>query len=297
MPIQTAVFPVAGLGTRFLPATKSTPKEMLPVVDKPLIQYAAEEAVSAGVEGLVFITSRMKHSIADHFDTAFELEHRLEQSGKHDLLRRCRQTLPREVNRIYIPQAEALGLGHAVGCARPAIGDGFFAVLLADDLILPEEQNCLAEMIEVHERTGASVIGVQEVPDAEIHRYGVVTIEAREGRTARISGIVEKPALADAPSRLGVVGRYILSPRILDCIDAIGPDDKGEIQLTDAIARLMEDEPVYAHRFRGRRYDCGNREGFVHATLDAALDDAEMGPRLRSVIRSWLPENDVDTTP
>ncbi len=289
--ILTAVFPVAGMGTRFLPATKSTPKEMLPIVDKPLIQYAAEEAVSAGIDSLVFITNRTKHSISDHFDRAYELEDRLSRAGKQALLQRARQTLPRDVNRLYIPQGEPKGLGHAVGCAESAVGRAFFAVLLADDLILNDELGCIGQMLAIHQQTGASVIAVEQVPQHEISRYGVVAVEQMHNGAGRITSIVEKPAPEDAPSDLGVVGRYILSPRIFDLLKDVAADGHGEIQLTDAIAMLLREEPVYALQFDGRRYDCGHREGFVHATVDVALNDAELGPRLRPQLQAWLNEN------
>lgn len=286
--VLTALFPVAGMGTRFLPATKSTPKEMLPVVDKPLIQYATQEAVAAGIESLVFITNRTKHSISDHFDAAYELEDRLAKAGKHDLLRRARETLPENINQIYIPQGEPKGLGHAVGCAEPAVGNAFFAVLLADDLILHEGQGCIAQMLAVHQQTGGSVIAVEQVPDEYISRYGVVAVEAMENGVGRIQKIVEKPSAKDAPSNLGVVGRYILSPRIFALLQETAPDEGDEIQLTDAIAQLLAEEPVYALQFDGRRYDCGHREGFVHATVDVALNDQELGPRLRPLLQQWL---------
>lgn len=277
--VRKAVFPVAGLGTRFLPATKSTPKEMLPVVDKPLIQYAAEEAVQAQADSLIFITSRMKHSISDHFDVAFELETRLERGGKEELLQRCRQTLPQEVSRLYIPQGEALGLGHAVLCAQTAVGDEFFTVLLADDLILDREgQGCLHQLIEAHRLTGASIIAVEPISDEDCERYGVVSISESAGselpmNLMRLDGIVEKPAPAEAPSRLGVVGRYLLSPKIFHYLARQPADHRGEIQLTDAIAQLLKHEPVYALAFRGQRYDCGSKAGFVQATLDVAMED------------------------
>ncbi len=289
-PVSAAVFPVAGMGTRFLPATKSTPKEMLPIVDKPLIQYAAEEAVHAGIDSLVFITNHTKHSISDHFDTAYELEDRLSKAGKDELLQRARKTLPRDVNRVYIPQGEPKGLGHAVSCAESAVGRAFFAVLLADDLILNAERGCLQQMLEIHRQTGASVIAVEQVPREELSRYGVVAVDELSNGAGRITSIVEKPRPQDAPSDLGVVGRYILSPRVFDLLHSVAADGHGEIQLTDAIARLLDEEPVYAYRFEGRRYDCGHREGFVHATVDAALSDAELGPRLRPLLQEWLDE-------
>ncbi|GAB4181893.1 MAG: UTP--glucose-1-phosphate uridylyltransferase GalU [Wenzhouxiangellaceae bacterium] len=258
---------------------------MLPIVDKPLIQYAAEEAVHAGVDSLVFITSRMKHSISDHFDVAFELETRLERGGKTELLRRCRETLPNEVSRLYIPQGEALGLGHAVLCARPAVGDEFFTVLLADDLILnPEGAGCVQQLIQAHRRTGASIIAVEPISDDDCRRYGVVAVASEEQGLLRLNGIVEKPEPQAAPSRLGVVGRYLLSPRIFNYLRDQAPDGRGEIQLTDAIARLLRDEPVYALPFKGQRYDCGSKAGYVRATLDVAMRD----PSLRECLSGWL---------
>lgn len=271
-PVRKAVFPVAGMGSRFLPATKSTPKEMLPVVDKPLIQYAVEEAVSAGCDAMVFVTSRLKHSIADHFDTAFELEHRLARTGKQELLDRCRNVLPDNVSRVYVPQHEALGLGHAVLCAWPAVGKAPFAVLLADDLIRAPEPGCIGQMVRHYEETGASVIGVQQVPADQVDRYGIVEVDDDN----RVRSIVEKPAADDAPSNLGVVGRYILTPRIFELLRDLSPGAGGEIQLTDAIARLLNEEPVHAFPFDGVRYDCGNKAGFVRATVDYALEHEDL---------------------
>lgn len=295
-PVRKAVFPVAGLGTRFLPATKSTPKEMLPVVDKPLIQYAAEEAVQARMDSLVFITSRMKHSISDHFDVAFELETRLERGGKAELLQRCRQTLPREVSKLYIPQGEALGLGHAVLCAQAAVGNEFFTVLLADDLILDREgQGCLDQLVKAHHLTGASIIAVEPIQNEDCERYGVIDpvmedFEQHPMGLIKLKGIVEKPKAENAPSRLGVVGRYLLSPKIFHYLTQQPADQRGEIQLTDAIAQLLQDEPVYALPFRGQRYDCGSKAGFVHATLDVAMEDSvlrvELVERLRKLIEA-----------
>jgi UTP--glucose-1-phosphate uridylyltransferase len=295
--VSKAVFPVAGLGTRFLPATKSTPKEMLPVVDKPLIQYAAEEAVQAHVESLIFITSRMKHTISDHFDVAFELETRLERGGKEELLKRCRQTLPKEVSRLYIPQGEALGLGHAVLCAEPAVGDEFFTVLLADDLILDRAgQGCLHQLIEAHRLTGASIIAVEPISDEDCERYGVVSVSESADQELpmnlmRLNGIVEKPATTDAPSRLGVVGRYLLSPKIFHYLARQPADHRGEIQLTDAIAQLLKHEPVYALAFRGQRYDCGSKAGFVQATLDVAMEDESLRHELSQRLHQHLQSN------
>ena len=289
-PVRKAVFPVAGMGTRFLPATKSTPKEMLPVVDKPLIQYAVEEAVAGGCDALTFITSRLKQSIADHFDTAYELEHRLEGAGKHELLRICRNVVPEHVARLYLRQHEALGLGHAVLCARPAVGDAPFAVLLADDLIRAPEPGCIGRMIEHYERTGASVLGVQEVPRDQVNRYGIVEVDEDH----RIRSIVEKPSPEDAPSNLAVVGRYVLVPRIFELLDDQPPGAGGEIQLTDAIARLLDEQPVHAHAFEGVRYDCGHKSGFVRATLDHALDHDDLRDDLLAFMAERLGNGDEE---
>ena len=291
-----AVFPVAGMGTRFLPATKCTPKEMLPIVDKPLIQYAAEEAVQAGCRSLIFITNRTKHTISDHFDSAYELEDRLQRAGKHALLDRVRNTLPAaDVSRLYIPQDSPQGLGHAVAMAQAAVGERFFAVLLADDLILPQQgQGCLAQMLAIHQRTGASVIAVQQVPRQHIHRYGVVAVDDFTDDVGRVTAIVEKPEADEAPSDLGVVGRYILAPAIFDLIEQVKPDARGEIQLTDAIAMLLQQQPVYACRFAGTRHDCGHHEGFVHATLDVAMRDANLRQSLLPLMQTMLEESNAD---
>ncbi len=285
-PIHKAIFPVAGLGTRFLPATKSTPKEMLPIVDKPLIQYAAEEAVAAGAETLVFITSRMKHSISDHFDTAFELESRLQRAGKSELLRRCREVLPAPVARLYIPQGDALGLGHAVLCAKPAVGDEAFHVLLADDLILnPGGANCAHQLAAAHLSTGASVVAVEPIDDDGCSRYGVIDIAAESGGLFRLTGIVEKPGPEAAPSRWGVVGRYVLTPGIFTCLEKQPLDERGEIQLTAALADLLFHEPVYALPLAGRRFDCGSRHGYLQATIEIAWQDPVLRNELHRCYR------------
>jgi UTP--glucose-1-phosphate uridylyltransferase len=282
-PIQTAVFPVAGRGTRFLPATKASPKEMLPVVDKPLIQYAVEEALAAGARRLVFITGASKRAIEDHFDSDQELEQLLEQQGKSDLLRQLRSVLPSYATCIYIRQPAPLGLGHAVLCARPAVGDEPFFVHLADDLI-DAEQPVLAQMSDVYAARQASVIGCQVVPRAETGKYGIVATQGR-GDTRRIHGIVEKPRPAAAPSTLAVVGRYLLTPRIFDHLERIGRGAGGEIQLTDGIARLLDEEAVYAHRFVGTRYDCGSKLGYLQATVDYALAHPELGAAFGAHLR------------
>ncbi len=271
-PVRKAVFPVAGLGTRFLPATKSIPKEMLPVVDKPLIQYAVEEALKAGIDTLIFITSRNKHSISDHFDTAFELQTRLAQSGKTELLSRVCEIVPDHVNLVYVTQAEALGLGHAILCAESVVGDEPFAIILADDLVLSHGPGAIAQMIDLYNRTGASVLGVEEIPPELTRSYGVVGVTENVDGLRAIHTIVEKPDFKDAPSNLGVVGRYVLSPRIFDCLRNVKAGVGGEIQLTDGIAALLQSETVLALPFEGVRFDCGSREGYVRATIDHALE-------------------------
>ncbi|MDR9406218.1 MAG: UTP--glucose-1-phosphate uridylyltransferase GalU [Spiribacter sp.] len=277
--IRKAVFPVAGLGTRFLPATKANPKEMLPVVDKPLIQYAAEEAVKAGIETLVFVNGRNKRSIPDHFDKAYELETELEEQNKLERLKAVRDIIPAHVACIYIRQSEALGLGHAVLCAEPVIGDEPFAVILADDLIDDGDQGgCLAQMVEQYDQQVASILGVQRVPHAHTDRYGVVDVEPVGERIGRLKGIIEKPDPADAPSDLGVVGRYILNGSIFNKLRQTRPGSGGEIQLTDAIDALMRDEPVFAYEFLGRRYDCGDKLGYLQATVEYGLKHPELGP-------------------
>jgi UTP--glucose-1-phosphate uridylyltransferase len=273
-PVTKAVFPVAGLGTRFLPATKSIPKEMLPIVDKPLIQYAVEEALEAGIETLVFVTSRKKHAISDHFDTAFELQTRLAAAGKSELLERITGIVPESISLVYVTQAEALGLGHAILCAESVIGDEPFAILLADDLIRNPGNGALSQLIEVHNQTGASVIGVEEIPEEKTRSYGVVGVKTDENGRQAIHTMVEKPAPEDAPSRLGVVGRYVLSSSIFARLRTVQAGAGGEIQLTDGISQMLGSETVLACPFEGIRYDCGSRQGFIRATMDYAVDDA-----------------------
>lgn len=276
--IRKAVFPVAGLGTRFLPATKANPKEMLPVVDKPLIQYAAEEAVRAGIDTLIFVNGRNKRSIPDHFDKAYELETELEQSGKLDRLDAVRNIVPPEVACIYIRQSEALGLGHAVLCAEPVVGDEPFAVILADDLIDDEEKGgCLAQMVARYDEQVATILGVERVPPERTDRYGVVDTESITPRLGRLNSIVEKPHPDDAPSNLGVVGRYILNGSIFAKLRQTAPGAGGEIQLTDAIAALMSDEPVLAYEFEGTRYDCGDKLGYLQATVEYGVKHPDFG--------------------
>jgi UTP--glucose-1-phosphate uridylyltransferase len=282
--IRTAVFPVAGRGTRFLPATKASPKEMLPVVDKPLIQYAVEEALAAGAQRLVFITGASKRAIEDHFDSDQELEEMLQEQGKSDLLKMLRSVLPSYASCIYIRQAAPLGLGHAVLCAQPAVGAEPFFVHLADDLIRSQVA-CLAQMAEVYDSKRASVLGVQLVPRADTDKYGIVEVEADRSATSRVRSIVEKPKPAQAPSNLAVVGRYVLSPAIFEHLTRIGQGSGGEIQLTDGIAALMREEAVYAHRFEGKRFDCGSKLGYLQATVEYALGHPSLGREFQRYLR------------
>jgi len=282
--LKVAVFPVAGLGTRFLPATKAQPKEMLPVVDKPLIQYAVEEAYAAGIRHMVFITGRSKRAIEDHFDTAYELENELEAAGKYSLLELLRSVRMDDMHFSYVRQHRVLGLGHAVLCAEHVVGSKPFAVLLADDLMVGQPP-VLAQMGEQFARLGRSVLAVQEVPTEHTRRYGIVAGKPIEERITQIERIVEKPAPEAAPSRIGVAGRYILTPTIFNHLRQLGTGAGGEIQLTDGIARLMADEAVYAYQYRGKRYDCGSKEGFLEATVELALQHAEVGPPFRHYLR------------
>jgi UTP--glucose-1-phosphate uridylyltransferase len=285
--VRKAVFPVAGLGTRFLPATKASPKEMLPVVDKPLIQYAVEEAYAAGIRHMIFVTGRSKRAIEDHFDTAYELESELEAAGKHTLLDLVRTVQPDDMNVAFVRQPRSLGLGHAVLCAEPLVGNEPFAVLLADDLMRGPAggQPVLAQMAQAFRQQGRSVIAVQEVPEDQVHRYGIVAGEPAGGPLIRIQRMVEKPKPQDAPSRMGVAGRYILTPAVFEQIRNQPSGAGGEIQLTDAIARLMEQEAVYAFQYEGKRYDCGSKEGFLEATVELALEHPEVGESFRSYLK------------
>src|SRR5687768_10478591 len=292
--IRHAVFPVAGLGTRFLPATKTVPKEMLPVIDRPLIQYAVDEAIEAGCETLVFVTNRYKHAIADYFDKAYELEHKLERAGKHEQLALVRKILPDGVRAVFVTQAEALGLGHAVLCAKPIVGDNPFAVLLPDDLIWSSGDGALKQMVDRAGQTGGSVIAVQDVPRDQTSSYGIVATEGFDGRAGRIREIVEKPSPEDAPSTLAVVGRYVLNPAIFDLLEHTGRGAGGEIQLTDAIAQLLSRETVEAFRFRGTRFDCGTHIGLVEATIRYALDHEVISDAARQVMQSALDELGVE---
>jgi len=283
--IRKAVFPVAGLGTRFLPATKASPKEMLPVVDKPLIQYAAEEAEDAGVDQLVFIIGRNKRSIEDHFDKAYELEVELEGAGKHELLAIVQNILPPKVNCIFLRQAQALGLGHAVLCARPVVGNEAFVVLLADDLIRCDGQGVVEQMAGMYERYGCSILSVMEVPPEETDKYGIVETRTGPDGEMQVISIVEKPAPRDAPSCLAVVGRYLLTPGIFDKLEQTQVGSGGEIQLTDAIAALLAEERVIAYPFRGKRYDCGNKLGYLEATVEYGLLHPDLGENFADYLR------------
>lgn len=286
--INKAVFPVAGLGTRFLPATKAQPKEMLPVVDKPLIQYAVEEAYEAGIRHMIFVTGRSKRAIEDHFDTAYELEHELEASGKQELLELVRSLQPADMDCSYVRQPRSLGLGHAVLCAQPLVGDEPFAVLLADDLMCGPDNGpgVLGQMVETFLANRACLLAVQEVPREHVSRYGIVSGERKGERLIKVDRMVEKPNPDAAPSTMAVAGRYILTPAVFEHIRAQGRGAGGEIQLTDAIAQLTQTEGVYAYEYQGKRYDCGSKQGFLEATVEFALKHPEMGPGFRSYLKA-----------
>jgi len=285
------VFPVAGRGTRFLPATKASPKEMLPVVDKPLIQYAVEEALMAGARRLVFVTGASKRAIEDHFDTDAELEKLLESQGKSDLASQVRSVLPKYATCIYIRQPAPLGLGHAVLCAQPAVGSEPFFVHLADDLI-DAGVPCLKQMARVYREKGGSVLGVEEVPHDETDKYGIVETRGAPAKVSQIRGIIEKPKPSVAPSNLAVVGRYVLTPAIFAHLEKIGQGAGGEIQLTDGIARLLKKEPVYAYRFEGKRYDCGSKLGYLKATVEYAMNHSTLGGPFRDYLLELMSPND-----
>jgi UTP--glucose-1-phosphate uridylyltransferase len=284
--IRKAVFPVAGLGTRFLPATKANPKEMLPIVDKPLIQYAVEEAVAAGIDTLIFITGRNKNSILDHFDKAYELEAELEARGKHEMLELVRTILSPGISCVYIRQPEALGLGHAVLCARPAVGEEPFAVILADDLIDAPQSGVMSQMVALFHRYQCSLLGVERVPESETQKYGIVQPLPFANHLSNVEGIVEKPKPAVAPSNLAVVGRYILTPRIFDLLEKTPRGAGNEIQLTDGIAALLLEEQVLAYEFQGKRHDCGNKLGYLIATIEYGLQHKELGEQFRSYLHA-----------
>ena len=287
-PITKAVFPVAGLGTRFLPATKASPKEMMPVVDKPLIQYAVEEAYAAGIRHMVFVTGRSKRAIEDHFDVAYELESELEAAHKTELLQVARSIVPDDMVCTFVRQPRSLGLGHAVLCAEPVVGNQPFAVLLADDLMtgLDGGPGVLSQMVQAFSELGRSLLAVQEVPENEVHRYGIVACQPAGERMIRVQQMVEKPKLADAPSRMAVAGRYILTPQVFEELRTQPPGAGGEIQLTDAIAAAMKKEAVYAYQYEGKRYDCGSKEGFLQATVELGLKHPQVGESFREFLRS-----------
>ncbi|MGD8569523.1 MAG: UTP--glucose-1-phosphate uridylyltransferase GalU [Gammaproteobacteria bacterium] len=289
--ITKAVFPVAGLGTRFLPATKANPKEMLPIVDKPLIQYAAEEAIAAGIKQLIFVTSSSKRAIEDHFDKNYELEDELQRRDKHELLSIVHNILPEGVSCVYIRQAEALGLGHAVLCARDVVGKEAFAVILADDLIDGEGTGCLSQMVAKYNKYRCSILGVESVKPDETDQYGIVKTDNNDDPIANLEGIIEKPKPSDAPSNLGVVGRYILTPTIFDLLERTQKGAGGEIQLTDAIAQLLVVEHVKTFRFKGKRYDCGNKLGYLEATVEYALKHPKLKDDFLNYLRRYCIPN------
>lgn len=285
--IRKAVFPVGGLGTRFLPATKASPKEMLPIVDKPLIQYAAEEALEAGCDQLIFVTGRGKRAIADHFDVSPELEMELEWAGKKKMLEEVRHTLPEEIAAVFVRQPRPLGLGHAVQCARSVVGNEPFAVLLADDLIDGNSSGCLKQMVEVFAEQKCSVLAVEEVDPAETDKYGIASTKKIDDRLGEIQDIVEKPAPDKAPTNLAVVGRYILTPRIFEMLEHTPRGSGGEIQLTDGIAALLEHEKALTYRYDGKRYDCGSKLGYLEATVEYALKHPELGEPFRGYLQRY----------
>jgi len=285
-PVRKAIFPAAGLGTRFLPATKATPKEMLPIVDVPLIQYALEEVVAAGIEEVIIVTGRGKRAIEDHFDLSFELDYFLEENGKSNLLDATYALLDR-VQISYVRQRQPLGLGHAVACGRRLVGDEPFAVVLADDLIYADPP-CLAQMVQVYERHGASVVAAQRVEPVQTRRYGIVDGEPVGERTIRVRTMVEKPEPSEAPSNLAIVGRYILTPELFDEIERAAPGRGGEIQLTDALVALLARQPIYAYEFTGIRYDAGDKLGFLQATVEYALRNEEIGDRFRRYLKGLM---------
>lgn len=282
--ITTAVFPVAGMGTRFLPVTKAQPKEMLPIVDKPVIQYVVEEAIAAGITHLVFVTSSGKRAIEDYFDTNFELETRLKERGKIQALASVQNLLPGNVRCTYVRQANPLGLGDAVLSARHVVGDQPFAVLLADDVIDCGEKSCIQLMVDIFNRTQSSIVAVETIPIEQSDKYGIVSLDKRDADVSRVNAIVEKPTPAQAPSNLAVTGRYILTPRIFDLLEHTERGVGGEVQLTDAISALLKEEQIFAYPFQGRRYDCGNQMGLLEATIAYALKRPDLNERLRQYL-------------
>lgn len=289
--IRKAVFPVAGLGTRFLPATKTVPKEMLPIIDRPLIQYAVDEAIEAGCDTLIFITNRYKHAVADYFDKAYELEDKLEAAGKAELLELVRHVVPANVRTVFVTQPEALGLGHAVLCARPVVGDEPFAVILPDDLIWNKQgRGALGQMVDHVATHGGSAIAVENVSADKTGSYGIVDVARFQGPAGQVRSIVEKPRPEEAPSTLAVVGRYVLEAGIFDCLESTRPGAGGEIQLTDAIAQLLTSSAVNAYKFQGTRFDCGSHLGFVEATIRFALDNEKLSESVAAVMQKALDE-------
>ncbi len=293
--IKKAVFPVAGMGTRFLPATKANPKEMLPVVDKPLIQYAVEEAIAAGITELIFVTSNSKRAIEDHFDSNYELEVKLETQQKYALLQTVRDILPANIRCSYVRQHDPLGLGHAIACAQHIVGEEAFVVLLADDLIDSGSANCLQEMITIYQQTSASVVAVQAVQAADVAKYGIVAVAEGWQGCGEIFDIVEKPEPASAPSKLAAVGRYLLTPGIFSSLAQVSAGKGGEIQLTDAIALLLAQEKVYGYQFPGIRYDCGNKMGYLKATIAYALKHPEIADQMKEYLSQFSTENEIIT--
>lgn len=290
--IRKAVFPVAGLGTRFLPVTKANPKEMLPIVDKPLIQYAAEEAVAAGITQLVFVTSSSKHAIENHFDSNFELEAKLAESGKNEWLEVVRNILPAGISCVYIRQQNPLGLGHAVLCAKDIIGNEPFAVLLADDLINGGEKTCLEQMVDIYSKIDSNILAVQPVAKSETEKYGIVALDntdLKSGDFSKVTNIIEKPKPKDAPSAFAAMGRYILTPRIFHFLENANSGAIGEIQLTDAIDKLIAEQDVHAYVFHGKRYDCGSKIGYLKATIEYGMQHAEVGEHFTQYLRDLKP--------
>lgn len=283
--LKIAVFPVAGMGTRFLPATKASPKEMLPIVDKPLIQYAAEEAVNAGIETLIFITGRNKFSIPNHFDKAYEIETELERRNKTKELELVKNILPKNVKCIYIRQNQALGLGHAVLCSKPAVGDNPFAVILADDMILSTKNGCLKQMVNRFRELNSSIIAVERVKKELLNKYGIIE-GVKDNNDWVLKNIIEKPDINNAPSDMGVVGRYILKPSIFNILERTSKGTGDEIQLTDAIAGQIKEEKVYAYEFEGKRFDCGSKIGFLKATIEYALQHDEISSELKEYLKN-----------
>lgn len=288
--VRTAVFPVGGLGTRFLPATKAMPKEMLPVVDKPLIQYAVEEARAAGVERFIFVTGRGKAAIEDHFDYSFELDAMFQRRDKHDALEIVREMMMPPGSISYVRQQEPMGLGHAVWCARPLVGDEPFAVLLPDDLV-QSKTPCLSQLLEVYEETGGNVVAVMDVPRAHTQRYGILDVESDDGRLASVKGLVEKPSPEVAPSTLSIIGRYVLLPRVMDYLAEKVVGAGGEIQLTDAMARTIGTHPFHGLRFEGRRFDCGDKVGFMEANIAFALAREDLGEDMRAALLPYFSQS------